>query len=139
MDFDELKLTEKIGKILAYAVSEKKYNRYELIKKWLASDTYEETVNFTVYLCSQAKTYILAAFEKECGNDLPSIDEDSPLYEDDLFWFGYVMAYWFFLDGTTGRDILEKIDVCKVLDEYDILHTISVKHAIDKIKEDDAL
>lgn len=39
MDFSELMLAEKIGKVLALAVSQKKYNRYELIKKWLASET----------------------------------------------------------------------------------------------------
>lgn len=139
MEFSELMLSEKIGKMLAYAVSVKKYDRYELIQKWLASNTYDETINFYAYLCSQAKTYILAAFEREFENDLPSIDDDSPLYEDDLYWFGYIMAYWFFCDGTSGKEILEKINVCKVLDEYDILHTISVKHAIDKIKEDDRI
>ena len=65
MYFSELKLAEKIGKVFYIAVTENKYNRYELIHKWLASDTYDETVNFYVHLCSQAKAYILAAFERE--------------------------------------------------------------------------
>lgn len=95
MELINLVLIEKIGKLLAYAVSEKKYNRYELIQKWLASDTYEEVLNFSVHLCSQSKTYILAAFENEIKDDLPHIDDDSPLYEDDLYWFGYTAAYWF--------------------------------------------
>jgi len=139
MELINLVLIEKIGKLLAYAVSEKKYNRYELIQKWLASDTYEEVLNFSVHLCSQSKTYILAAFEKEIKDDLPHIDDDSPLYEDDLYWFGYTAAYWFFTDGTTGKDLLKKINVNKMLDEYEILHTLSIKHAIDKIREDDLL
>lgn len=139
MEYIELMLIEKIGNILAYAVSKKRYNRYELITKWLASETYEAMINFEVYLCSQSKSYILTAFEKEYADNLPSIDEDSCYFEDDLFWFGYTMAYWFFTDGTTGKDILKKIDVCKALDEYDVLHTLGVKHAIDKIKEDDRL
>lgn len=132
-------LAEKIGKVLAMAVAEKKYNRYELIKKWLLSKTYADTIDFAVHLCSQAKSYILSEFEKEYSNNLPSIDEDSPYYEDDLYWFGYIMAYWYFLDGTTGQEIVDKIDINNVLDNYEILHTISVQHAIDKIKEVDVL
>lgn len=139
MDFSELMLAEKIGKVLALAVSQKKYNRYELIKKWLASETYDETIHFSVHLCSQSKLYILNSFEDEISPDLPSIDEDSPLYEDDLFWFGYIVAYWFFLDKISGTDILRQIDVGKMLDEYDVLHTLSPKHAIELIKEDDSL
>lgn len=139
MEFIELMLIEKIGKTLALAVTEKKYNRYELIEKWLASDTYDETINFSVHLCSQSKTYILATFENEIKENLPTIDENSPLYEDDLYWFGYITAYWFFLYGTSGKDILAKINVRKMLDEYDILHTLSPKHTIDKIKEDDMI
>lgn len=139
MELINLALIEKIGKLLAYAVSEKKYNRYELIQKWLASDTYEEVINFSVHLCSQSKTYILAAFENEIKDDLPHIDDDSSLYEEDLYWFGYTAAYWFFTDGTTGKDLLKKINVNKMLDEYETLHTLSIKHAIDKIREDDLL
>lgn len=139
MDFFNLMLAEKIGKVLAMAVSEKKYNRYELIKKWLLSKTYADTIDFAVHLCSQAKSYILSEFEKECADNLPSIDEDSPYYEDDLYWFGYITAYWYFIDGTTGQDIVNKIDINNVLDNYEILHSLGVKHAIDKIKEADAL
>lgn len=137
VDFIELKLIEKIGNVLSYAVSIKKYNRYELIEKWLGSETYLLTVEFDVSLCSQAKTHILRTFERECGNNLPTIDENSPLYADDVYWFGYVMAYWFFTDGTTGNEILQKYNVRKVLDEFDVLHTLSVKASIEKIKEDD--
>lgn len=80
MDFSQLKLAEKIGKVLEYAAVEKNYNRYELIQKWLASDTYDETINFYVHLCSQSKKYILDVFEKEYENNLPQIDEKSHFY-----------------------------------------------------------
>ncbi len=139
MEFDKLMLAEKIGKILAYAVKEKKYNRYELIQKWLSSETYDETVNFVVYLCSQTKTYILSQFEQEIADNLPSIDENSPFYEDDLYWFGYLTAYWFFIDNTTGREIVDKYNINHILDSFEILHTLDIRTAIDKIKEDDVL
>lgn len=137
MDFIELKLIEKIGNVLSCAVCERKYNRYELVKMWLGSETYRLTVEFDVSICSQAKSYILRTFEQELQDRLPLKDNDSPLYKDDVYWFGYITAYWFFLDGTTGREILEKYNVEKILDEFDVLHTVSVKTAISKIKEDD--
>lgn len=139
MQFSELALVGKIGRLFTYAMENRKYNRYEFIKKWLASETYNLTVNFAVHLCSQSKIYILESFEEEFKGNLPSIDEDSRYYGDDMEWFGYVAAYWFFLDGTTGRDILDTIDVNRVLDAYDVLHTVSVKLAIEMIKEDDKL
>lgn len=139
MEFIELKLAEKIGKVLAYGVKERKYQRYELIQKWCSSDTYQLLLEFDVSLCSQAMTYILRVFEEEYKDKLPAIDDESPLYEDDLFWFGYLIAYWYFMDGTTGKDILQKYDICKVLDEFEILHTLSIRSAIDQIMEDDKL
>ncbi len=137
MEFINLKLIEKIGNVLASAVSERKYNRYELIKMWLNSETYQLTVEFDVSICSQAKSYILRTFEQEYNGALPSIDKESPLYKDDVYWLGYITAYWFFIDGTTGKEILKKYDVEKILDEFDVLHSLSVKTAISKIKEDD--
>ena len=45
-----------LSKVLYITVTENEYNRYELIHKWLASVTYDETVNFYVHLCSHTKT-----------------------------------------------------------------------------------
>ncbi len=137
MDFFELKLIEKIGTVFEIAMRDRKYNRYQFIKKWCASDTCEAVFKFDETLCSQARTYILRMFEKECGNELPDIDADSPLYEEDMYWFGYILTYWHFLEGISGKEVLETYDVCKVLDEFDVLHTLSVKAAIEKIREDD--
>lgn len=41
MDFFELKLIEKIGTVFEIAMRDRKYNRYQFIKKWCASDTCE--------------------------------------------------------------------------------------------------
>ena len=85
MDFIELKLIEKIGNVLSCAVCERKYNRYELVKMWLGSETYRLTVEFDVSICSQAKSYILRTFEQEVQDRLPLKDNDSPLYKDDVY------------------------------------------------------
>lgn len=137
MDFFELKLIEKIANVFACAMREKKYNRYQFIEKWCSSDTCQSVFEFDETLCSQAKSYILRTFEKEYESNLPEKDNDSPLYEDDMYWFGYLLTYWYFLDGTSGKGVLKEYDVCKILDEYDVLHTLSIEAAIEKIREDD--
>lgn len=137
IEFIELKLIEKIGKVFSYAMHERKYNRYQFIKKWCLSDTFQSLLEFDETLCSQAKSYIFRMFEKEYMGKLPDIDSDSPLYEEDMYWMGYLLAYWCIAGDISGKDILEQYDVCKVLDEYDVLHTISIKAAIAKIREDD--
>ena len=41
-------------------------------------------------------------FEKEYEDRLPEIDNDSPLYEDDMNWVGYLLTYWCFEEDITG-------------------------------------
>ena len=137
MEFFELKLIEKIGKVFACAMQEKRYNRYQFVQKWCSSETCQAIFEFDETLCSQAKSYILRTFENEYESDLPEIDDTSPFYEDDMYWLGYLLTYWHFSDGITGKEILEKYDVSKALDEYVVLHTLSIKAAMDKIREDD--
>jgi hypothetical protein len=139
MNFIELKLIEKIGNVFSIAMAERKYNRYQFVKMWCLSDTFQSILDFEEWLCSQSKYYIMQVFDEEFAGKLPEIDEDSPLYAEDAYWLGYVLTYWFFLDGTNGKEIVKSYDLDRVLDSYDVLHTVSVKTAIDMIKEDDRL
>lgn len=118
---------------------DKKYNRYQFARKWCESNICKAVADFDETLCSQAKSYILRMFEAECNGNLPDIDNDSYWYQEDMYWLGYLITYWSFFDGTSGLDIARKYDICKILDEYDALHTLSLKSAIDKIQEDDRL
>lgn len=139
MNYVESALIEKIAEIFEYAMDVKCYEPYIFAQKWLASETYAKTIDFDTALCSQAKTYILGAFEEEYKDDLPPVNQNSPLYKDDMFWFGYTMAYWHMLENISGNEILAAYDIDKIINEYDVLHTVSVKTAIDLIKEDDRL
>ena len=65
MEFFELKLIEKIGQVFSIAMHDRKYNRYQFIKKWCFSNTCQAVFDFDETLCSQAKSYILRTFEKE--------------------------------------------------------------------------
>ena len=86
MEFIELKLIEKVGNVFSMAMRDRKYNRYQFVKKWCSSETFQSLIEFDETLCSQAKSYILRMFEKEYEDRLPDIDNDSPLYEDDMNW-----------------------------------------------------
>ena len=54
MEFFELKLIEKIGQVFSIAMHDRKYNRYQFIKKWCFSNTchavfdFDEGVNIIV-------------------------------------------------------------------------------------------
>ena len=137
MDFCELKLSEKIGDVFSIAMRDRKYNRYQFLNKWCNSETCEAVFDFDETLVSQARSYILRVFEKEFEDNLPELDEDSSIYEDDLYWIGYLITYWHFYEGISGKEIWGKYDICRSLDSFDVLHSMSIKTAIEKIKEDD--
>lgn len=65
MEFIELKLIEKVGNVFSIAMRDRKYNRYQFVKKWCSSETFQSLIEFDETLCSQAKSYILRMFEKE--------------------------------------------------------------------------
>lgn len=39
------------------------------------------------------------------------------------------------LENITGQEIFEKYDIVDIIHAYDPYHTLSIQHAIDKIKE----
>lgn len=100
------------------------------------SETFQSIIDFETSICTQSALYIFHAFEREMKSCCPQYDEDGDLYEDDLFWFGYITAYWCIEKNITGKDIVDKINIDGMLDNYEILHTISVKSAIKKIEEE---
>lgn len=138
MDFIELKLIEKLAKVLQNAYENNNCDRYTLIEKWLSSDTFANAIAFDVSLVSQARSYILRTFESEIEiEQFVSGEEDKEFYTDAVFWFGYITAYWCLMDEISGVDILKEYNINKILDEFDVLHTLKVKTAISMMKEDD--
>ena len=137
-DFIEHALIEKAADVLAYGARERKCNIYQLAAAWLASETYDSLINFDVRLCSQSAYYIFNKFENELKTYDVSIivDENSPEYEDDIFWFGYLVAYWHMLENITGQEIFEKYDIVDIIHAYDPYHMLSILQAIERIKEE---
>ncbi len=134
MQFVELKLCEKAGKILAEAKKLHKGSDYALVLAWLNSEVFSEIIKGNEVYCSQARTYVARCFMRE--NDIADDGEDLQIDGDVLFWFGYLAAYWCFEKGSLPDAISRQYDIRSILNGYEALHSVSVKMAIDKIMED---
>ena len=44
---------------------------------------------------------------------------------------------WIQIENVSNKYIYKTYDLNKILDEFDVLHTLSIENAIDHIKEDD--
>lgn len=135
MHFVELKLCEKIGSVL------EECNRLVddsllLLRTWLASETYDRILDGDVSLFSQAKSYIIRTFMEEGKKQFEAGKSDRMFSDDALFWIGYLITYWCLEYQESAKNIMNNYDLENMLYSYETLHTISVKAAIDKIKED---
>lgn len=134
MPFVELKLCEKVGKILIEAKKIYRGNDFILIAAWLSSNVFSEMISGNEVYCSQAKTYVARCFMEEIAfcDDTENVEID----DDVLYWFGYIVSYWCFSEEIEPCCIAQNYDLKSILDAYEMLHSLSVKTAIEKIKEE---
>lgn len=135
MHFVELKLCEKVGNVLEECNSICQCSM-QLILTWMESEIFERVIDGDVALCSQAKSYIARSFMNENKNRLEAISSAIVFRNEILYWIGYVITYWCFEYEERPRDILRQYDMESVVQSYEVLHSLSVKTAIEKIKED---
>lgn len=131
MPFVELKLCEKVGKILIEAKKLYKGNDLMLVVAWMNSNVFSEIIAGNEIYCSQAKTYVARCFMEK--NKIAGDSEKIELDDDVLYWFGYLVTYWCFSQGIVPSDISRHYDIESILNAYEMLHTLSVKTAIEKI------
>ena len=67
---------------------------------------------------------------------LTTIQSNTILSNEMLYWGGYLVTYWCLEYQETAKDISEKYDIEKIMYSYEVLHSLSIKAAIEKIKED---
>lgn len=135
MPFVELKLCEKIGKILIEAKKMYHGEALTLLIAWLKSDVFSEIIAGNEVYCSQAKTYVARCFVEEKFGML-SQTEAVEIDDDVLYWFGYLVSYWCFAYQVEPEHIAENYDIEKIVNAYEVLHSVSVKTAIRKITEE---
>ncbi|MCM1127363.1 MAG: hypothetical protein NC429_12945 [Lachnospiraceae bacterium] len=135
MPFVELKLCEKIGKILIEAKKLYHGETLTLLTAWLRSYVFSEMILGNEVFCSQAKTYVARCFVEEKFGIL-SQTEAAEIDNDVLYWFGYLVSYWCFAYQLEPGNIAENYDIEKIVNAYEALHSVSVKTAIRIITEE---
>lgn len=136
MHFVELKLCEKVGSVLEECNSIYNQDSLQLLLIWLESEIFERIIDGDVALCSQAKSYIARTFMNENKGRLNDVQANKVMSNEILFWFGYLITYWCLEYQETARNIIKKYDIESIVYSYEVLHSLSVKFAIEKIKED---
>lgn len=134
--FVELKLCEKVGKVLEECNMIYNKNSLQLIVAWLESETFDAIIDGDVAMCSQAKTFIVRTFLDENKERLTTAPADKILSNEVLFWFGYLSMYWCLEYKESGNNILADYDIESIIYSYEVLHSLGVKLAIEKIRED---
>ncbi len=135
MHFVELRICEKVGKVL------EECNRIcpdslQLLLIWMDSETFERILDGDVALCSQAKSYIARSFMNENRSRLGDVPPVEAMPDEALFWLGYLITYWCLEYQEMPKNILRRYDMESIAYSYETLHSLSIKSAIEKMKED---
>lgn len=136
MRFIELKICEKVGNVLEECNRICNCDSIQMFLIWMNSEIFERIIDGDVALCSQAKSYIARAFLTENKEYLEAIQPNMIMSNEILYWSGYLVTYWCLEYQETAKGISEKYDIEKIMYSYDVLHSLSIKAAIAKIKED---
>lgn len=126
-------LCNKIGKMFQLAASKCCYSEISFCKEWLRSNLNKQILDLDETLICQSKNYIFNSFKQELN--IPK-HKDYLMDQNAMYWIGYLFTYWAFMDEVDGEFILQKYDIKAILEQFDVLHTMSVKAAIKTIKKD---
>ena len=132
LDLTQKLLCNKIGK--TFELGALKLHCYELTfcRAWLNSVLLNDILKLEETLICQSNNYLLNSFIQE--NNIPSHSDYKP-DENVMYWIGYLFTYWMFMDEINGEVILKHYDLKSILEQYDVLHTQSIKVAIKTIKK----
>lgn len=136
MHLIEQNLCQKVASVLEECNKQHNKDSLQLVYTWLDSEVFERIIDGDVALCSQAKSYIIRTFMYENKDKLDIVQTNTVFCDEALFWFGYLVTYWCLEYQETGINILKNYDVQSILYSYEVLHSLSIKSSIEKIKED---
>lgn len=137
LGFFDLKLSEKIGNMFEYAVSNKNFDIYDFLPKWLQSKTFFNILSWDISLVSQSPTYILGNFADELKKENIEFKRKKDNNNKECInWIGYVTTYWCIRDSVTGDDILSNYNIEKIINNAEIYHSLSISVAIELIQQD---
>ncbi len=133
LDLGEKVVCNIVGKMFAFASEKLSCYEISFCKAWLTSRPCERIAEMDETLIGQSKVYLFNDFIKELN--IPFY-EGYKINQDVMYWAGYIFTYWMFATGITGKEIAERYDIKSILQQYDVLHTQSTKHAIETIQKE---
>lgn len=133
LDLTQKLLCNKIGKMFEMAASRLQCYELSFCKTWLVSDLNKQIIALEESLIYQSKQYLFNSFKQELK---VSLQEEYKMDANAMYWLGYLLTYWMFMDDIDGETIIKNYSLKVILEQYDVLHTMSIKAAIKTIKSD---
>ena len=127
----ELDICEKVERIFGLIADKQNYDMVDFCEKWLQSFTLDCLVSYDVLIGRSARN-IYETIIEEIGKTVAT--SEAPMNKEAFEWFGYLSTYWILYKDIKPQDLL-KYDIKAIIYEFDILHTYSVKTAIEDIEQ----
>ena len=126
------KAVRNVGNMLHDAVYEYGENGGEFLKKFLQSGIAEQIENGSPkYVAGRSGAELYAdVVEAVSGKEAEELLIETQSYSD-VYWTGWILAYYQWYSGRSFRDILETIPYEELLGRYDTLHEADVQKALD--------
>ena len=131
LDLTQKLLCNKVGKMFELAASELHCYEVSFCKEWLCSDINKQIIALEETLIYQSKNYLFNSFKRVL--DVPT-HGGHKMDTNSMYWMGYLLTYWMFMDNIDGNYITKNYDLRSIFEQYDVLHTMSIKAAIKTIK-----
>ena len=133
VNFFQKAIARKIGNTFKLATNEG-YDVVEFTHAWLCSEVAERIFQENAIDVAQWANYQLDSLMIELEEKGMTISKSKKSFPDEMYWVGYLLTYWEFMDHVPGKE-LNSCDVVWLINQYDTLHTTSVEYAISEIKE----
>ena len=127
----ELLCCGKVEDAFGMIADTKDWDQSDFCRKWLKSDLIKALARHDNPI-TQSKLYYYNDIVDELEGDVkPS---NVPMHKPAVEWFGYLTMYWMLSEQIDAEEI-SKYNIDMILQFYDVLHTYSIEHAIEDIRE----
>ena len=124
-----------------FEVAAKKYDLISFTNHFLQSELYDPFLFENPGVFSQEPTYILHIFESDYKEEEKRIkrktnetnNQENQENQEKAYFTGYICAYMILDCLIDGKTLQKNIDVSKIIEGYDILHTQSLEYATEFI------
>lgn len=125
------KATRTVGNMLHDAVLEYGYDGTEFLRMFVQSGLAEQIENGNPkYVAGRSGAELcMEVVELTLGQETESIMIETQT-RSDVYWTGWVLAYYQWYSGRSFRDILETVSYEELLGKYDTLHEADVQKAL---------